>query len=96
MSIISQSTIQTVLQDTRRDYLDGAGEIPAELRVAPLPGWWKVVWVIACLALMVFLPSLLEKILDPINARLIRAYCAKAGATKVEVQPFPNHYGVHF
>jgi hypothetical protein len=60
------------------------------------PGWWKVAWVVACFALMVFLPSLLAKVLDPLNAKRIRAYCADAGATDVEVQPFPNHYGVHF
>jgi hypothetical protein len=60
------------------------------------PGWWKAAWVVVCLALMVFLPLLLAKVLDPLNASRIRAYCAKAGVTDVEIQPFPNHYGVHF
>lgn len=60
------------------------------------PGWWKTAWVVVWLSLVVFLPSLLAKVLDPINASRIRAYCAAAGATDVEIQPFPNHYGVRF
>lgn len=61
-----------------------------------IPGWWKLAWVAACLALLAFVPSLLAKVLDPLNARRIRAHCAEAGATDVDVEPFPNHYGVHF
>ena len=60
------------------------------------PGWWKLAWAVGCLALMVFLPALLAKVLDPLNAKRIRAYCAAVGVTDVEVQPFPNHYGVRF
>lgn len=60
------------------------------------PGWWKLVWIAAFLAMIVFLPTVLAKVLDPINAKRIRAYCAEAGVTDVEIQPFPNHYGVHF
>lgn len=60
------------------------------------PAWWKLAWVAACLALIAFLPALLAKVLDPLNAERIRAYCLAVGATDVKVQPFPNHYGVHF
>ena len=59
-------------------------------------GWWKLGWVAACLALMALLPLLLAKVLDPINANRIRTYCAEVGVTEVDVEPFPNHYGVHF
>ncbi len=61
-----------------------------------IPGWWKLAWIAACFVLMVFLPALLAKILDPLNAKRIKAYCAGLGVTEVEVKPFPNHYGVHF
>jgi hypothetical protein len=61
-----------------------------------LPGWWKAPWIAACLAFMVFLPAVLAKFLDPLNANRIRAYCDSIGVTDVEVKPFPNHYGVHF
>lgn len=61
-----------------------------------IPGWWKLAWVAACSALVVFLPALLAKVLDPLNANRIRKYCAGVGVTNVEVKPFPNHYGVHF
>jgi hypothetical protein len=61
-----------------------------------IPGWWKLAWIAACLALLAVLPALLAKMLDPLNARRIRRICAEAGATDVEVEPFPNHYGVHF
>ena len=61
-----------------------------------VPGLWKLAWVAVCLVLMAFLPATLARILDPLNAKRIRAYCAKVGVTDVEVQPFPNHYGVRF
>ena len=61
-----------------------------------VPGLWKVAWVAAFLVLLAFVPTLLAKILDPLNARRIRAYCFEVGVTNVEIQPFPNHYGVHF
>ena len=61
-----------------------------------VPGYWKLAWVAACLGLAMFLPSILAASLDPMNSRRIRSYCANVGATDVEVQPFPNHYGVHF
>lgn len=64
--------------------------------IAIIPGWWKLAWAAACLALMVFLPALLAKVLDPLNAKRIRKYCAGVGVTEVEVKTFPNHYGVHF
>jgi hypothetical protein len=53
-------------------------------------------WVAASLGLLAFLPALLTKVLDPLNAKRIQAHCAAVGVTDVEVQPFPNHYGVHF
>ena len=59
-------------------------------------GWWKLAWVAACFLMVVFLPLILGALLDPLNAKRIRSYCAGVGATNVEVQPFPNHYGVHF
>lgn len=61
-----------------------------------IPGYWKLAWVGACLVLLMFLPSILATVLDPLNARRIRSYCEGAGARDVEVKPFPNHYGVHF
>ena len=45
---------------------------------------------------MASLPMPLARFLDPFNIGRIRAYCAEVGATEVEVQPFPNHYGVRF
>ena len=60
------------------------------------PGWWKLAWVAAFMVLLAVLPTLLMKILDPLNVRRIRAYCIEVGVTNVEIQPFPNHYGVHF
>ena len=61
-----------------------------------VPGWWKLAWVAACLVLAMFLPLILGALLDPLNAKRIRSHCTEVGATDVEVQPFPNHYGVHF
>ena len=60
------------------------------------PGWWKLAWVAATFLAMMFLPLLLGKVLDPLNTKRIRSYCKHAGFTDVEIQPFPNHYGVHF
>ena len=61
-----------------------------------MSGWWRLAWIAACLATAMVLPLILGAILDPLNARRIKSYCAGAGATDVEVEPFPNHYGVHF
>ena len=61
-----------------------------------LPWWAALIYLTMALALMVVLPTLLGKILDPRNARHIRAYCADHGISDVEVRPFPNHYGVRF
>jgi hypothetical protein len=61
-----------------------------------VPGWWKLLWVVGALVFAAFIPLILEKILDPVNAGRIRDYCAKIGVTNVEVRAFPNHYGVHF
>ncbi len=64
--------------------------------VVLIPGWWKVAWIAACIAIALFLPSMLASILDPLNTRRIKSYCANVGVTDVQVRPFPNHYGVHF
>jgi len=64
--------------------------------VLAVPGWWKLAWIALCLVVVMFLPTVLAKILDPLNARRIRAHCAAVGITNVEVEPFPNHYGVRF
>ena len=64
--------------------------------VVLLPGYWKFVWVAGWLALLAVLPSLLSFVLDPLNAMRIRKYCSRVGASDVTVEPFPNHYGVHF
>jgi thiol:disulfide interchange protein len=61
-----------------------------------IPGYWKLAWVAACFALVMFLPVMLAALLDPINTRRIRSFCASVGASDVKVEPFPNHYGVHF
>jgi hypothetical protein len=61
-----------------------------------LPGWWKVAWVGLGFVTMIFLPKILSLFLDPLNTKRIRTYCVEAGVTDIEVQPFPNHYGVHF
>jgi hypothetical protein len=59
-------------------------------------GWWKLVWVIGSVVVVMFLPSMLAVVLDPLNTKRIHSYCADIGVTHVEVKPFPNHYGVHF
>ena len=58
--------------------------------------WVGLAWLAACFSLAVFMPWILEKTLDPLNARRIRNYCAEIGITDVEVRPYPGHYGVHF
>ena len=72
----------------------GAAIFGAGLILAP--GLWKVAWAIACLGILMFLPTVLAAVLDPLNTRRIRTYCASVGATDIEIEPFPNHYGVHF
>ncbi len=61
-----------------------------------IPGWFKLAWVALFFLGMMFLPLLLEKILDPLNSKRIREYCSNLGATDIKIRPFPNHYGVHF
>jgi len=51
---------------------------------------------VVILLLLVFLPTILARVLDPINARRIRAYCESVGCSVTEIKPFPNHYGVSF
>ena len=71
-----------VMQHVRRHvhvYLI-AGFIVFGIGLILMPGWWKLGWVAVCLALMLFLPTILAKVLDPLNAKRIRAYCAEAAA----------------
>lgn len=60
------------------------------------PGWWKLAWIATFVGVLAYLPLILARFLDPFNATRIRKYCAEVGVTDVEIQPFPNHYGVHF
>jgi hypothetical protein len=43
-----------------------------------------------------FLPLLLGWVLDPFNAWRIRRFCLSRDAEPLDVQPFANHYGVHY
>ena len=61
-----------------------------------VPGWFKVLWAAGCLALAVALPAILERVLDPLNIRRITRHLAGTGASDIQVQPFPNHYGAHY
>jgi hypothetical protein len=49
---------------------------------------------VAVLALLAAIPTLLGLLLDPLNSRRIRNYCANLGLENVSVKAFPNHYGV--
>lgn len=48
------------------------------------------------LLILAFLPTILTRVLDPRNMKVIRAHCEAAGLTDVEIKPLPNHYGVSF
>ena len=61
-----------------------------------VPGWFKVLWVVGWIAFAAALPAILARVLDPLNIRRISRHLAATGATDIEVQPFPNHYGAHF
>jgi hypothetical protein len=63
------------------------------MRAAP---YYFLAGLIVFLAVIAFLPALLARILDPLNMRVIRARCTALGLSDVEIEPFPNHYGVHF
>jgi ABC-type bacteriocin/lantibiotic exporter with double-glycine peptidase domain len=60
------------------------------------PGSWKLAWIAVAFSILAFLPLLLSKLFDPLNAKRIRSNCERAGVTDIEIQAFPNHYGVHF
>jgi hypothetical protein len=60
------------------------------------PGWYKLLWIAGCVVVVVVLPAILEKVLDPFNARRITKHLASTGATDISVKSFPNHYGVNF
>jgi hypothetical protein len=49
---------------------------------------------VAVLALLAAIPTLLGLLLDPLNSRRIRNYCADLGLENVSIKAFPNHYGV--
>ena len=50
--------------------------------------------LIAVIALLAAVPTLLSLVLDPLNTRRIQAYCNTQGLRDVTVKAFPNHYGV--
>jgi len=51
---------------------------------------------IAAVLALAFLPSILSRVLDPANMKLIRAHCEALGLSDIDVQAWPNHYGVSF
>lgn len=55
-----------------------------------------VLGFIGLLGLLAAVPALLAWTLDPLNSRRIRKYCEGLGFTEIAIEPFPNHYGVHF
>jgi hypothetical protein len=61
-----------------------------------VPGWFKPLWLAGCLAIAAALPALLGRILDPLNISRIKRHLAATGASEIQVQPFPNHYGAHY
>ena len=46
--------------------------------------------------IVMFLPLILAKVLDPLNVWRIRSRCQELGVSDVEIQVWPNHYGVTF
>jgi hypothetical protein len=52
--------------------------------------------LIGLLALLAAVPTLLSRILDPLNAHRIHKYCERLGLSEISIEPFPNHYGVRF
>ena len=50
--------------------------------------------LVAVIALLASVPTLLGLVLDPLNTRRIQAYCDTQGLQNVSVKAFPNHYGV--
>lgn len=61
-----------------------------------VPGWWKLAWIAGCMGALAVLPLVLASVLDPLNVGRIRRYCRRIGVSEVNVEIFPNHYGVHF
>ena len=61
-----------------------------------IPGWFKILWAAGCFALAAALPLILERLLDPLNMRRIARHLLATGATEIEVEPFPNHYGARY
>ena len=64
--------------------------------LALVPGYWKFAWGLACIGILAVLPSVLAKVLDPINSRRIFRHLRDTGATDISIEPYPNHYGVRF
>ena len=48
------------------------------------------------MVILAAVPSLLARVLDPINIKHIKTFCTEAGCTDIEVKAWPNHYGVTF
>ena len=61
-----------------------------------VPGYYKLLWIAGCFAVAVALPAILGLVLDPLNIRRITRHLAATGATDIQVQPFPNHYGARY
>jgi hypothetical protein len=45
-------------------------------------------------AILPFIPWILSKIIDPRNKRIIRDECIKLGLDRIDIELWPNHYGV--
>ncbi len=48
------------------------------------------------MVVLMLVPTVLTRVLDPINTKRIKSLCKAAGCTAIEVKAWPNHYGVTF
>jgi len=48
------------------------------------------------MVVLMVVPAILGRILDPLNMRCIKNRCETAGFTAIEIKAWPNHYGVSF
>ena len=55
-----------------------------------------IVLVIVLIWLVLFLPLILSKIIDPKNIRIIQTECKSQGFSNVKINIHPNHYGVSY
>lgn len=51
---------------------------------------------VGIIVVLMFVPTVLSRVLDPINAKRIKSYCKAVGGSAVEVKAWPNHYGVTY